>query len=106
MDQKLFDELVKDYVTKHIDPDNGIVTYELIRKPRRINFKVGDVPVVTKEGTTEFKMKKRTGLRINTPVGLFNSVREASDAVGISTTLLHYRINKNTEQYKDYFYVN
>ncbi len=75
MDNTLFEELIKPYTIKIVNPDSGIVKYEIPRK-----FRYDCINLVDRS--------PKAAIQVKTPHGNFSSLRDATRQTGITLYML------------------
>jgi len=100
-----FDDIIKQYAKKIYDDENpSIFKYKLERQPHKLTHKVEkNLPDVVNDITKERQTRKRepgiSGVRYETPFGIYNSADEAADACDIARVTLYLRIRKHIPGY-------
>lgn len=85
-----FEELIKPYVTKQVD-ECGLVTFELIRKPRVENYNV----------LRPSKRKASTWIIIITPLGTYPNITQAAKAHKVGRyTMIKWVADENKTEFR------
>ena len=108
MEQNIFEDSIRDYVIKNVDPNNGTISYDLIRKPKTHTLVLGGKRV-NNDSTKEIKPRVsfRSGIeprKVYTPNGKFDGVIDAAKYYNVSKQSIYNKVNSNEEEYKEYYY--
>ena len=101
MDKELFEAAIAPYVAdKHINPDNHLVTFELLPSRRKTHsVKKLEKKIKSPQAGNNYATK-----RVMTPAGLFDSCIEAATHYGITGAGISARIKRDKEKGKNDYY--
>ena len=107
MEQEAFEEAIKEFTTKIVDPDNGTVKYVINRKPKVTVYAQGMIKQAkanTSRVNVEFRDKKKPSKKIHTPDGVFVSAGEAADHFAMSPQTVYNRVLSKHDKHKEWYY--
>jgi hypothetical protein len=100
MKQEVFEELIKDYVEKVVDKENpAIVNYKVTLRLRRTPVKVQPAEKLYHAATNNYP---NAGKKVQTPNGVYNSIKEAANKYDITYEAARQRCLKQKEGWKFY----
>lgn len=104
MEQETFEEVLDEYITKVIDPDNGSIKYVLRKKPRTSIIDIREGKRINKTSIEQVNVVHGVrGAKIHTPNGWYDNVYVAAKAEGVTTATIYGRCKSNNIVYKEWY---